>query len=244
MNRDVTVIRYENSENAWRDVKDVIGAKIIASKAIRILEVGAGANPLFSEDFLKQHGLIYTALDISEEELNKAPECYKKLVADICAEAPNISERFDFSFSRMLAEHVADGGRFHRNVFQLLAPGGKAFHFFPTMWAPPFVLNRFLPERLAELLLHLLQRGREKSGRHAKFPAFYSWCRGPVDSQIARLKSLGYEIDSYIGFFGHRDYYRKLKPIQKLHDSLVRWLIAHPVPWITSYAFLTVQRPQ
>ena len=243
MNRPITLIRYADSEIAWRDVKEVIGEKIVASKCTRILEVGAGANPLFSEQFLKEHRLVYTALDISEEELNKAPDCYKKLVADICSQEPNITERFDFVFSRMLAEHVSDGARFHRNVFQLLAPGGRAFHFFPTMWAPPFVLNRFLPERLAELLLHALQRGRQRDGKHAKFPAFYSWCRGPVDSQIARLEALGYEIESYQGFFGHRDYYRKLPLIQKLHDSFVRWLIAHPMPWITSFAFLTVRKP-
>ena len=242
MNGRTTLIRYGNSEEAWRDVKDVIGAEIVKSKSIRILEVGAGANPLFPEEFLKEHGLIYTALDISKEELNKAPDCYRKLVADICSEVPTTTERYDFVFSRMLAEHVPDGERFHRNVYQLLAPGGLAFHFFPTMWAPPFVLNRFLPERLAEFLLHLLQPGREKSGKHAKFPAFYSWCRGPVSSQIARLEGLGYEIESYVGFFGHRTYYRKLLPIQKLHDYLVRLLIAHPMPWVTSFAFLTVQR--
>ena len=244
MNVKTPMVRYEDSENAWRDVKDVIGAKIVESKSIRILEVGAGANPLFPEDFLMQHGLIYTALDISESELKKAPDCYKKLVADICSEAPNITERYDFVFSRMLAEHVADGERFHRNVFKLLAPGGRAFHFFPTMWAPPFVLNRFLPERLAEMLLHFLQRGREKTGLHAKFPAFYSWCRGPTGSQIARLESVGYQIESYVGFYGHRGYYRKLALIQNLHDSLVRWLLANPNPWVTSYAFLTLQRPR
>ena len=188
------------------------------------------------------HGLAYTALAISEEELRKAPDCYRKLVADICAPVLNINERYDFIFSRMLAEHVADGMLFHSNVFALLALGGRAFHFFPTMWAPPFVLNRFLPERLAASLLHLLQRGREKTGRHAKFPAYYSWCRGPVPSQLARLESLGYSVESYIGFFGHRDYYRRLGLIQRFHDSLVRWLIDHPIPWITSFAFVTLQR--
>ena len=46
----------------------------------------------------------------------------------------------------MLAEHVPDGYRFHSNLFELLKPGGVAFHFMPTLYSPPFVINRLLPE--------------------------------------------------------------------------------------------------
>ena len=38
----------------------------------------------------------------------------------------------------------------------------------PTMFAPPFVLNYLLPERLAESVLHLMQPGRERSGKQSK----------------------------------------------------------------------------
>jgi SAM-dependent methyltransferase len=244
MNVDDTIVRYGRSEDAWRGVKDTIASKIVSNRAKTILEIGAGANPLFAEDFLVEHSLDYTALDISADELKKAPACYGTIVADICSPTLKIGKRFDFVFSRMLAEHVTDGTRLHRNVFELLAPGGRAFHFFPTMWAPPFVVNRILPERLAAGLLHMLQSGREQSGRHAKFPAYYSGCRGPTRSRISSLRSLGYRVESYEGFFGHRDYYRKLPPVQRLHDSLVNRLIAKPSPWFTSFAYVTLQRPR
>lgn len=236
------LISFGDSEVAWRNVKSTIQNAIIGSGAKRILEVGAGANPLFPEAFLVDHGLDYTALDVSAIELDKAPACYHKIVADICADDLPIHNQFDFVFSRMLAEHVRDGAAFHRNVFRLLAPGGHAFHFFPTMWAPPFVLNRVLPERLAELVLHTVQSSRERSGKLAKFPAYYSWCRGPMPSQIARFGSLGYQVVTYTGFFGHRGYYLKFPALLRIHDRLAAWLIAHPKPWLTSFAYVTLQK--
>lgn len=243
MTAPVHTIAYGDSELAWRNVKATIEHAIVNGKVKRVLEVGAGANPLFPPEFLAAHGLDYTALDISATELAKAPDCYRKIVGDICADELVVDERFDFVFSRMLAEHVPDGEAFHRNVYRLLAPGGRAFHFFPTMWAPPFVLNRVLPERLAETVLHLIQRGREKHGRLAKFLAYYSWCREPLPSQIRRFESLGYRIESYIGHFGHRGYYVKFPPLLAMHDALTRWLVRHPRPALTSFAYLTLQRP-
>jgi SAM-dependent methyltransferase len=222
----------------------VIEWLIIDGGARRVLEVGAGANPLFPPEFLERHGLSYTALDISAEELAKAPACYGKLQGDICSTALPVPEQgFDFVFSRMLAEHVRDGEAFHRNVLRLLAPGGRAFHFFPTLWAPPFVLNRLLPERLAETVLNAVQPGRERSGYHAKFPAYYHWCRGPTTSQLARFERLGYRVEAVVGMFGHREYYRRLGPLLRLHDAVVRRLLAQPLPAFTSFVHLTLRKP-
>ena len=237
------MITYGDSEWAWCNVVASIEKAILRHGGKRILEVGAGANPTFAKEFLDKHGLQYTALDISPSELDKAPDCYHKVVADICAEHLDIGQKFDFVFSRMLAEHVPNGEVFHRNVFHLLAPGGVAFHFFPTMWAPPFVLNRILPEQVAEAILHTIQPGRAKEGKHAKFPAYYSWCRGPMTSQIERLEGLGYRIQSYEAFYGHRGYYAKFPPVQRVHDALCKWLISHPIPSLTSFAHLTLVRP-
>lgn len=237
------MISYNESEWAWCNAVASIEKAILRSGAKRILEVGAGANPTFKKEFLDQHGLEYTALDILQSELDKAPDCYHKVVADICAKQLDIGQKFDFVFSRMLAEHVPDGETFHRNVFHLLAPGGVAFHFFPTMWAPPFVLNRILPEKITEAVLLTIQPERAREGKQGKFPAYYSWCRGPVPSQIARLEAIGYRIESYAAFFGHRGYYKKFPPLLWLHEALCRWLIAHPIPAITSFAHLTLVRP-
>jgi len=242
--REAAVISYGDSEDAWRGVGRFIETSLLDIKAKRILEVGAGANPLFPESFLDAHGLTYTAFDISAAELQKAPACYHKLLGDICTYQPKNGEAFDFIFSRMLAEHVTDGAAFHKNVFKLLAPGGRAFHFFPTLWAPPFLINRWVPEQLATSILRVMQPTRDLAGHQAKFPAYYDWCRGPTSGQLARLQQIGYQVDKYVGFFGHRGYYLKFGPLLKGHDALSRWLLRNPMPRMTSFAFLLLSKPR
>lgn len=236
-------IRYGRTDWAWSNTFQYIGHQIVSTKAKRILEIGGGANPTFSLDYVALHGLEYTVLDISASELEKAPSGYLKVCADITASELHVGGEYDLIFSRMLAEHVKDGETFHRNVFSLLAPNGIAFHFFPTLFALPFVVNRLLPETLAERVLHALQSGREKSGYHAKFPAFYSWCRGPMPGQLRRFERLGYQIVEYIGFFGHEGYYERLPFIAKLHRHLSAWLVKHPIPALCSFSYVLLRRP-
>ena len=113
-----------------------------------ICEIGGGRAPLFSREEASTMGLDYTVLDISDKELRAAPDHVRKIEADIGAlDLTRFSQRYDFMFSRMLAEHVRDGTAMHRNVLQLLRPGGMAFHFFPTLFTPAFVANRLLPGR-------------------------------------------------------------------------------------------------
>lgn len=237
------VVQYHHAGVAWRNVKSEIERQIIASGAKKVVEVGGGANPLFDREFLDKHGISYTLLDISAAELAKAPDGYHKVQADICADKLSFGERFDFAFSRMLAEHVPDGEAFHRNTYRLLAPGGRAFHFFPTMWAPPFVVNRLLPERLAETLLHALQPGRERAGKLAKFPAYYRWCRGPSAAQLRRFEAIGYEVESYNGFYGHGPYYQKFPWLLRMHNAFSHWLVKHPWSFLTSFAQVLLRKP-
>lgn len=233
-------IKYAHSDEAWANSFDYLEQLILKKCMRRVLEVGGGANPTFSLDFVAQYGLEYTVLDISADELAKAPQGYLKVLADITSPMLELPGGYDLVFSKMLAEHVQSGETFHRNIYGLLASGGVAFHFFPTLYAPPFVVNRFLPERLSEGVLHLVQSGRDKEGHNAKFPAYYSWCRGPMPSQIRRFESLGYQVDEYIGFFGHDGYYLRLPLLAKVHRAFSSWLVRHPVPLLTSFAYVTL----
>ena len=55
----------------------------------KVCDIGGGANPLFSIEQVKEYDLEYTVLDISEEQLAKAPNQYHKIQADITD--PNLS---------------------------------------------------------------------------------------------------------------------------------------------------------
>lgn len=240
-------IHYTTSDGVWERYCGFVQDAIVRSGARRVLELGGGANPTLPLEFIERHGLEYTVLDISPVELAKAPVAYRKVCCDIGSEHPDFDGHdggYDLIFSKMLAEHVRNGEQMHRNVLRLLSPGGRAVHYFPTLYAPPFIVNRIIPETLADRLLQWLEPGREKEGNKGKFPAYYSWCRGPTQRQLRRLRDLGYDIEEYIGFFGHNVYYRKIPVVRSLHRRLCKWLVNHPLPGLTSSVYVVLAKPQ
>ncbi|GIX17753.1 MAG: hypothetical protein KatS3mg119_1939 [Rhodothalassiaceae bacterium] len=232
-------IRYAPSEEGWSSFEERAYELIRSYGANRILEVGGGANPTFTLDMIRRLGLDYHVLDISEEELNKAPDGYQKIVADICKYKSD-DKKYDFIFSKMLAEHVPDGKAFHKNIYNLLSSGGVAFHFFPTLYAFPFVVNKLIPEALSQSILSIVQPRRP---RDTKFRAYYSWCYGPTKRQISRLRGIGYEIVEYTGYFGHEGYYNRFPVILNVHKKIVGYLLQSEIPQLTSFAQVILMRP-
>src|SRR5690606_36976251 len=120
-------------------------------------ELGGGRKPTLALGSLPDTVAEYTVNDISERELSMAPDGYGRACFDVCGENVAIhANRYDVVFSRMLAEHVPSGEKLHRNVLLLLKSGGTAFHFFPTLYASPFILNSLLPNTMTERLLNAL----------------------------------------------------------------------------------------
>jgi 2-polyprenyl-3-methyl-5-hydroxy-6-metoxy-1,4-benzoquinol methylase len=204
----------------------------------RVCDIGGGANPTLPLETVHALGLEYTLLDISADELAKAPAGYRKVEADITQKDAALPTGFDLVISMMLAEHVRDGRAFHENVRDMLAPGGVACHFFPTLYSLPLLANRLVPERLASRLLDWFA---PRDDRHRKFPAYYSWCRGPSRRQIRRFERMGYKVLAYRGFFGH-DYYVKVPLLRSLHRAFSDLLVRYPVPQLTSRAQVVLQR--
>ena len=209
-----------------------------------VCEVGGGESPALDLDEIGRRGLEYTLLDISAEELAKAPDGYRKVVADITSEHLGVFGPYDFVFSKMLAEHVRDPRQFHANVLSLLRPGGIAFHFFPSLYSVPFVVNRLLPERASKAVLRRLRPGRYRNDtdRGDKFPAYYRWCRGPSRRQLAHFEDMGFEVEQYLGLFG-TTYYERMGPLQRVEDALSAQLVRHPVAAMTSYCYVVLRRP-
>lgn len=243
----VTAVRYEHSDGAQMQMIAELGA-LMEAGARRFCDVGGGANPIVSSRKIRQVGLEYVILDDSSGELEKAPagyQTFKGSVLDRGRMSELLHQRgaFDVVASRWAAEHMPDGHAFHRQVFEMLKPGGTAVHLFPTLYSPVFLANRVLPGALSSALLERGSRGgRTEDGRHAKFRSYYSWCRGPSPRQLRRLQRVGFTIDRYIGFFGH-GYYRRVKPIDRLHRAVTDVLLAHPLAGMTSFALVVLRRP-
>lgn len=235
------VVRYGPSHEVWGGYRHIIESLIDEHGLKRVCDVGGGANPLLAIEFVRARGLQYTVLDISQTELDKAPEEYKRVLADIAGNALPEVGPFDLMFTKMLAEHVKSGERLHKNIFQLLERGGFAVHFFPTLYSLPFVVNRLMPENLASGLLdRIAPRDRH---RHAKFPAYYSWCRGPTPRMLQRLEAIGYEVVEYRGLFGH-GYYKRVPGLRSLHKAVVARLLRRPSAHLTSYALVILRKPK
>lgn len=220
---------------------------LIESGCKCVCDVGGGAHPVASVAEIRRFGLDYVVLDGSSEEVRKAASEYDTVVIDVedrPAVERLVAERgsFDLVVSRWTAEHVAQGRFFHQQVHRLLRPGGTAVHLFPTLYSPVFVINRLLPHSVSALIVpHVDKSGRERGGSHQSFRPYYSWCRGPTRRQLDRLASVGFVVRRYIGFFGH-PYYARLRPIRSAHELLSKWLVRHPVPALTSYAIVILER--
>ena len=66
-------IEYGLNLRFGKDLKSLA----MRSDVKKICDIGGGANPLLSLDFINEHGLDYTVIDIDEEELAKAPDEYQ-----------------------------------------------------------------------------------------------------------------------------------------------------------------------
>ena len=208
-----------------------------------ICEIGGGRAPLFSHEEASTMGLDYTVLDISDKELRAAPDHVRKIEADIGAlDLTRFPQRYDFMFSRMLAEHVRDGTAMHRNVLQLLRPGGMAFHFFPTLFTPAFVANRLLPERATRRILFVLFPWRRKE-HIAKFPARYSRCFGPTPRMRRYFERLGYQVEEYRPFYG-TDYLAGIPLLGWLDSMFTRFVASRRSALFTSYVWLVLRKPR
>jgi 2-polyprenyl-3-methyl-5-hydroxy-6-metoxy-1,4-benzoquinol methylase len=140
------------------------------------------------------------------EELEKADSPFERLVLDLSSSdlRPDLAGKFDCVFSRMVGDHIRNGRQFHEYIYNLLMPGGISAHCMSTLWCLPFAANGFLPEFISRRLLNSFSP--RDTHKHGKFPAHYSWARGPTKQMVGRFKKLGFEVVSYTGFFGHPHY--------------------------------------
>jgi SAM-dependent methyltransferase len=210
----------------------------------RILEIGSGANPTLAPGDVKADGFSYVTSDLSAAELDKADAAFERLVLDLSTKDldPALTASFDCVVSRMVAEHIKDGRQYHSNIYKLLRPGGISAHCFSTLWNLPFTANRLLPESLADVALNIFNPRADRH-RHEKFPAYYSWSRGPSEAMLQRYRSLGFEVVRYTGYFGH-PYYKRVPLLDRLEKWKSKQLLHHPVPQLCSYATIVLRKPK
>ena len=238
-----STVRYALSETAHAEWVDLVRACAGRPDVERVCDAGGGAVPVLSLEDIHTRGVSCTILDFSAGQLAKAPDGYRKVLGDVSSPAFEPDGTYDLVVSRFLAEHVRCPEVFHRNVLRMLRPGGRATHYFSTLYAPPFLANKLLPEAVTDRLLRRFHPWRAPDGPYGKFPAYYRWCRGPSRRQLARLEATGFEVEAYVGFFGFGEYF-PIRTLERLEDRFSRLLARHPVSWYTAYAYVLLMRPR
>lgn len=237
-----TQVSYRTVEELRATYTDFLLETAHQNDVKSVAELGGGAKPIIAD--LDAWGFVPNriAIDISAEELAKADDTVEKRVADLCQPITDGLNSYDMVFSNMLCEHVPDAQAFHRNAFNLLRPGGVAVHFFPTLYATPFVVNRLLPEEFARSVLNVFHPDRLKDPKRGKFPALYKWCKGPTQKTLSLYESVGFEVEEWRAGYGH-SYYSRVPFLNKAEKAKARFLVRHPAPALTSFAVIKLRKP-
>ena len=209
-----------------------------------VLEIGSGANPTMNIEEVRRWGIRYITSDIDPTELEKADPVYATYCVDFSQGAipGDLLGKFDLIFSRMVNEHVKDGRLYHSNIFRMLAPGGVAVHAFSTLYSLPLLVNYLMPVRLSAALLNFFSP--RDTYQHAKFPAYYSWSRGPTARSIQGFREIGYDVISYNGYFGHEYYMHRSRLLHRL-EQIKSGLLLKKARWplLCSYAVVILRKP-
>jgi SAM-dependent methyltransferase len=228
---------------AWDNYEHVVRGLARILHAHRLLEVGGGRDPLFKADELKALGLEMTVNDISQTELDVLPDSYHKACFDVAGDISTVAhlrDSFDLAFSRMVFEHVADGQRAWSNLYQLLAPGGVALAFVPTLYAFPFVVNKLLPDDLAAKIVKLLYPNRTDD-EDPVFPARYSWTYASERKMKPMLQDIGYREVVILPFYGH-GYFERFPVLREIHAQFTALARKHDWRTVASYAYIAARK--
>ena len=229
---------------AWDNYERVILELSKRFGLTRLLEVGGGRSPLLPADLVEELGLHYTINDISPVELENAPAGYHTACFDIAGDLTATEATpgaYDLIFSRMVFEHIPNARQAWRNVHTLLAPGGVALAFMPTLYALPYVVNLMIPEAVSSKIVELLYPHRTPT-EAPKFPAYYDWCYSSERKMLPMLKEAGFSEVEIVPFYGH-EYFARLPIIREMDEMLTRLAIKRDWRALTAYAYIVVRKP-
>lgn len=139
----------------------------------KVLDFGGGANPIIPPGE-RPPGCTYVGLDVSREELDRAPagSYDDKVAGTIESLLSDGNPEFDLIVSWQVLEHVSSMAETLAGIRDSLKDGGLFVGQLSGRWAAYAVLNRLIPDSLGEQLMQrLLDRDPE-----SVFRAHYDRC--------------------------------------------------------------------
>lgn len=169
-----------------------------------LYDVGGGKRPFISSDIKQQLNLHIVGIDISQDELSKAPPgVYDRRIPQDIALFHGAGDA-DIIVCQAVLEHVKDIEGAFRAIASCLRNGGVACIFVPSRNALFARLNIVLPHKIKEyLLFHIYPNTRMAQG----FPSFYNKCTPADFARLAEENGLEvleikhYYVSKYFSFF-------------------------------------------
>jgi SAM-dependent methyltransferase len=183
-----------------------------------IVDAGGGRRCAVAEG--RPAGARIIAVDESAAELALNREVDGTRVADISRALPFADSEIAMVVSKHVLEHLPDTGGFVREAARVLAPGGRLVCFFPARYAPFALLNRIVPVRFRERLLHSLHPETEGTLR---FRAYYDRCN--ASAMAALLASSGFEVEAIVPSYYQSHYFGFFLPLY-LASALYELVVA------------------
>jgi SAM-dependent methyltransferase len=234
-----------NASSSWvrSNLAALMTEWITQSGARVVLEIGGGRAPLLRREDLPD-GVVYIVNDLSTDELRlAAAEGHETVLFDVQdGAAPGFpySGKCDLVLSNMVFEHLPRPSDAWSACARLLRPGGQALSVVPTLYSPPFVLNRLLPEAVTSRVLRRFFPNRT-IGEIPKFPAYYRWCRSSGPYLVHRLSPLGFRRVQAVRFYGH-NYFQRVPLVRQLDAALTTAASKRDSSLFSAYAAIVATR--
>lgn len=176
----------------------------------KILDIGGGKHPNITAEQKKNLNLNVTGLDISQDELNRAPNgIYDDTIATDITQYEGQAE-YDIIICRALLEHVPDTEKSIKNIDKLTKQGGHILIFVPCKNALFSRLNMILPDGLKRKLLQFAFPAKHQ---RLGFKAYYDHCTPKEFEKMAEKNGLHIK-EKYISY--NSEYFTILAPFHIL----------------------------
>jgi SAM-dependent methyltransferase len=189
-----------------------------------IYDVGGGKNPFFSAEEKRGFSIRVTGIDISEQELARAPVgAYDERLACDIAEVAGHQDG-DVVICQAVLEHVKDTENAFKAMASLLKAGGKALIFVPSRNAVFARINLLLPQKMKEGILYGIYPSTRKS---QGFPSFYHRCTPRDFMELSREN--GMEIE-HVRYYFKSSYFEFFLPayiLWRLYQGIAVLLIGN-----------------
>ena len=104
----------------------------------------------------------------------------------------------------------------------------------------PVLVNRLLPESFGDSILRIL--GNRNLDDSPKYEAYYKRTKGHTKDQIEYFKKIGYIIDEYNSFVGHK-YLKSIPLLGYLEKLYTKSLVYFKLKRLATVALVVLSKP-